>query len=144
MAVLGEKAKEFFKDIYSNLWAYQNDHPKNQNISLFDKQKVFSEGPPTRKFMLWRTFYPLTSAARLRTFGAKSKFALFGVALVGLYQKDAFLRAHGEGPAFARVERKGYVRLADGRLAQVCPQIDADLSIFGAFNSLLETLNPVP
>eukprot|EP00994_Dinema_validum_P005310 NODE_3431_length_555_cov_145.960474_g2897_i0.p2 GENE.NODE_3431_length_555_cov_145.960474_g2897_i0~~NODE_3431_length_555_cov_145.960474_g2897_i0.p2 ORF type:complete len:145 (-),score=15.85 NODE_3431_length_555_cov_145.960474_g2897_i0:63-497(-) len=144
MAVLGEKAKIFFKDIYSNLWAYQHDFPRNKPISSFDAEAVLKEGAPSRKFMPWRVFYPQTMVARVRTFGAKSKIALMGVCMYGLYRKDTYLTAAGEGTAFARVHRQGFVRLPDGRLAQVNPDIQTDLSPMGLINTLMETLNPIP
>eukprot|EP00906_Rhabdomonas_costata_P020081 RCo029190 len=141
-AALEEKAKQFFKSVVNNLWAYQADYPKHQDLTKF--QISASEVAPKRVFLPWRLFYPVSLAARVRTFGVRVKYVFFVVAAAALYQKDAYLRQKEGAAAFARPLRRGLVRLPDGRLAQISPQIDTDLSPAGLWQTLKETLNPLP
>eukprot|EP00668_Euglena_longa_P011136 GGOE01013515.1.p1 GENE.GGOE01013515.1~~GGOE01013515.1.p1 ORF type:complete len:143 (-),score=12.87 GGOE01013515.1:379-807(-) len=142
MAVLGEKAKEVYRNIVRNLWAYQSGFQKHHDLAKFDTSKVLSE-TPSRNTFPFRALYPTTTQATIRTLGSKARFALLGVALISIYKQDAHLRPT-EGAFFDRVQRKGYVRLPDGRLAQVNPQIDTDLTPRGIWNTVKDTLNPVP
>jgi hypothetical protein len=141
-AALEEKAKQFFKSVVANLWAYQSDYPKNKDLTKFDPTKI--EAAPSRQLLLWRAFYPVTAEARLRTFGNRTKYVFFLIAAVALYRKDAYLREKEGAPAFARPQRTGLVRLPDGRLAQINPQVDTDLSPAGLWQTFKETFNPLP
>jgi len=143
-AKLGEAAKKYFKEIPRNMWAYQEGYGRHKDLNEFDPSKVHAEGANLKKQSLpWRVAYPKTTAATVRTLGSRARYAMFGAALVALWNKEALLR-DTEGPIFDRVQRKGYVRLPDGRLAQVNPQIDTDLTPSGMWQSLKETLNPLP
>eukprot|EP00996_Jenningsia_fusiforme_P004181 NODE_4985_length_734_cov_58.400000_g4627_i0.p1 GENE.NODE_4985_length_734_cov_58.400000_g4627_i0~~NODE_4985_length_734_cov_58.400000_g4627_i0.p1 ORF type:complete len:143 (-),score=28.38 NODE_4985_length_734_cov_58.400000_g4627_i0:245-673(-) len=142
MAVLTEKAKKFIDETVRNLWAYQDNYEKHKNLADFDRKSV--EEPLARKRFLFRAAYPQTLPGRLRGVSSRVKYIFFGIAAWSLHRQDQMLRAANEGASFDRIQRKGYVRLPDGTLAQINPQIDTDLSPSGMWQTLKETLNPVP
>lgn len=142
MAVLGEKAKEAYNSIVRNLWAYQSGFEKHKDLTVFDRSKIYAEAPG-RKTFAWRMLYPTTFNGMVRSLGSQARFLLFGLALYSLYKKEEYL-SPTEGAMFDRIDRRGYVRLPDGRLAQVNPQISTDLTPAGIWQTFKEMINPLP
>eukprot|EP01012_Entosiphon_sulcatum_P067213 TRINITY_DN967_c0_g1_i1.p2 TRINITY_DN967_c0_g1~~TRINITY_DN967_c0_g1_i1.p2 ORF type:complete len:145 (-),score=18.06 TRINITY_DN967_c0_g1_i1:35-445(-) len=136
MAKLGQKAKEFQEWTYKNLWANIEGVPKHQNLSAYTPNV---DAPPKVVRAWWRPLISQTVPARLKTFNLSSKYVLFGIASVAIFRKTYASTIPNDG-----VDRKGYVRLPDGRLAQVYPQIDTDLSPLGLIRSAIDSINPVP
>ncbi len=114
----------------------------------------------------WRPFVPMSLAARLRIASVYHRFIFLGVALAALYatRRHYGAKLAAESPATDdRISRKGFVLLPDGRLAQVppdglppCqhpallaraqvwPQVDVRMGVRDIFQTLCESLNPVP
>lgn len=62
MAVLGEKAKQIYREIVRNLWAYQSGFQKHHDLNAFDASKVALDAPKRNVFP-FRAVYPATAPA---------------------------------------------------------------------------------
>jgi hypothetical protein len=96
---------------------------------------------------LWSWFIPTTPEARIRRVSVAAPTLLFGIASAAIIAKQSYYRtdlASEDENTWDRIDRKAYVALPDGRLAQVHPRVDAVITLGNLWQSLKETLNPLP
>eukprot|EP00759_Apiculatamorpha_spiralis_P007530 PhF_6_TR14688/c0_g1_i1/m.23137 len=101
--------------------------------------------PVSRPF--FSLFAPATGPARLRGIAHRYRNVLFGLSVGAILATQINFRAHLDDEKEGtqdRIQRRVYVRLPDGRNAQVHPRVYTDMSIQGIWQMVKETLNPLP
>eukprot|EP00760_Papus_ankaliazontas_P025988 PhM_4_TR2972/c0_g1_i1/m.3935 len=95
----------------------------------------------------WRAFVPSTVPARIRSVAHRWKAVMFGLSCTAILATQVNYRARLQDESDTttdRIHRRAYVRLADGRLAQVHPRVYTDLSVCGLWAMVKESFNPLP
>ena len=103
-----------------------------------------------------------TPHTQVRTVGSHARYLLFAACAYGVWQKQKYYRASiadEDVKTHDRISRTSYVRLGDGRLAQVCqeypharpndptqvyPVVHTDTSPCGLVRAVIDTFNPLP
>lgn len=96
---------------------------------------------------LWAYFIPATPEAQLRRISVAAPTLLFGIGAFAVLAKQSYYRptlAQEADQTWDRIERRAYVALPDGRMAQVHPRVDAVPTICGLWNSVTEALSLLP
>lgn len=96
---------------------------------------------------IWSFFIPTTPEARIRRVSVAAPTILFGISTFAILAKQGYYRptlAAEDAQTWDRIERRAYVALPDGRMAQVHPRVDMDLTICGIWNSIKETCSLLP
>lgn len=96
---------------------------------------------------LWSFFVPTTPEARIRRVSVAAPTILFGIATAAIVAKQGYYRptlAEEDPQTWDRIERRAYVALPNGQMAQVHPRVDMDLTVCGIWNSLKETFSLLP
>ena len=96
---------------------------------------------------LWSFFIPATPYAQLRRISYHAPHILFGLSAAAIVLKQSEFRPklEDESPTTSdRIERRAYVALPDGRMAQVHPYVNVDFSPAGIWQAFKETFSMLP
>lgn len=96
---------------------------------------------------VWFWFIPQTTDARIRAVSVAAPTLLFGITTAAILAKQSYYRAslaEEDAATWDRVDRRAYVALPNGRMAQVHPRVDTDLTVGGMISSVKETLSLLP
>lgn len=92
-------------------------------------------------------FLPMTPGSRTRSLAHRYKGILFGLSVGSILATQVYTRPElvDEAPGtYDRIHRRAYMTLPDGRQALVYPIVYTDLSFYGLYKNLCESLNPLP
>ena len=96
---------------------------------------------------LWSFFIPHTTEANLRRVSVAAPTILFGISAAAVVAKQSYFRptlALEDEATADRIDRRAYVALPDGRMAQVHPRVDTVMTLGGLWESTKETFSLLP
>eukprot|EP00672_Neobodo_designis_P026743 CAMPEP_0174850496 /NCGR_PEP_ID=MMETSP1114-20130205/19611_1 /TAXON_ID=312471 /ORGANISM="Neobodo designis, Strain CCAP 1951/1" /LENGTH=102 /DNA_ID=CAMNT_0016084957 /DNA_START=43 /DNA_END=351 /DNA_ORIENTATION=+ len=96
---------------------------------------------------LWSFFIPHTFEANVRRVSVAAPTILFGLSACAVVAKQSYFRptlAEEDAATSDRIDRRAYVALPDGRMAQVHPRVDTTLTLGGLWESTKESLSLLP
>lgn len=96
---------------------------------------------------LWSYFISSTPSAQLRRVAYAAPVLLFGISAAAIVRKQSVVRnaLYDEAATTAdRIDRRAYVALPDGRMAQVHPYVNVDFTVSGLWNAFKETFSALP
>eukprot|EP01006_Ploeotia_vitrea_P063719 TRINITY_DN86111_c0_g1_i1.p2 TRINITY_DN86111_c0_g1~~TRINITY_DN86111_c0_g1_i1.p2 ORF type:complete len:133 (-),score=15.24 TRINITY_DN86111_c0_g1_i1:206-562(-) len=86
---------------------------------------------------IWR---PYSNHNKFRILISRSRYFLFGLALFAINRKQAAIHWMNARP----VDKQCVMVLEDGRVAQVYPEVDMDVSASGIWNRIKKAVDPLP
>jgi hypothetical protein len=96
---------------------------------------------------IWSFFLPATPFAQLRRVAYHAPHILFAFSAAAVVLKQSNFRprlADEAADTSDRIERRAYVALPDGRMAQVHPYVNLDFTPSGLWAAFLETFSMLP
>ena len=96
---------------------------------------------------LFSFLVPSSPASKLRQLSFAAPTLLFGVGAAAVILRQSHYRNELADEAAAtndRIERRSYVALPNGRLAQVYPVVETDLTLCGMWRSAMNSLSLLP
>jgi hypothetical protein len=96
---------------------------------------------------IWSFFLPSTPFAQLRRVAYHAPHILFALSASAIVLKQSNFRSKLDDETTDttdRIERRAYVALPDGRMAQVHPYVNVDFTPSGIWGALCETFSMLP